>query len=124
MNLANLNDHYILIAYLPNGVYGTVSAATVVSRMRLTLSRLKLRVMVGISGGVSLKSSDIRLGDVVVSKPGRKHGGVIHYDYGKAVQGGQFEPTGILNQPPQSLLTHMSQLQAKQMRRRVWYFIN
>ncbi|KAL4768572.1 nucleoside phosphorylase domain-containing protein [Aspergillus nidulans var. acristatus] len=119
MNLANLNDHYILIAYLSNGVYGTVSAATVVSRMRLTLSRLQLRVMVGISGGVSLKSSDIRLGDVVVSKPGRKHGGVIHYDYGKAVQGGQFEPTGILNQPPQSLLTHMSQLQAKQMRRRV-----
>ncbi|KAL4766371.1 uncharacterized protein BDW70DRAFT_155045 [Aspergillus foveolatus] len=110
-----LNDHYIVIAYLPNGVYGTVSAAIVVSRMRLTFPRLQLGLMVGIGGGVSSKSNDIRLGDVVVSKPGRKHGGVIHYDYGKAVQGGQFEPTGILNQPPQSLPTHMSQLYPKQM---------
>lgn len=61
------------------------------------------------------ESNDIRLGDVVVSKPGGKHGGVIQYDYGKAVQGGQFEPTGVLNQPPQVLLTHLSQLEAKQM---------
>ncbi|KAL3438073.1 hypothetical protein BDV09DRAFT_182992 [Aspergillus tetrazonus] len=110
-----LNGHCIVIAYLPNGVYGTVSAATVVSRICLTFPRLQLGLMAGIGGGVPSKSNDIRLGDVVASKPGRKHGGVIHYDYGKAVQGGRFEPTGILNQPPQSLLTHMSQLQAKQM---------
>lgn len=74
-----LNGHYIVIAYLPNGVYGTVSAATVVSRMRLTFPRLQLGLMVGIGGGVPSKSNDIRLGDVVVSKPGRKHGGVIHF---------------------------------------------
>jgi nucleoside phosphorylase len=52
---------------------------------------------------------------VVVSRPGGRHGGVIQYNYGKAVQAGRFEPTGILNQPPQALLTHMSQLEAKQM---------
>ncbi|RAL07853.1 purine and uridine phosphorylase [Aspergillus homomorphus CBS 101889] len=113
--LGELNGHHIVIAYLPNGVYGTVSAANVVSRMLLTFPRLRFGLMVGVGGGVPSKSNDIRLGDVVVSKPGGKHGGVIQYDYGKAVQGGQFEPTGILNQPPQILLTHMSQLQAKQM---------
>ncbi|KAL4862283.1 hypothetical protein BDV12DRAFT_207322 [Aspergillus spectabilis] len=99
-----LNGHHIVIAYLPNGVHGTVSAAAVVSRMRLTFPRLQFGLMVGIGGGVPSKSNDIRLGDVVVSRPAGKH-----------VQGGQFEPTGILNQPPQALLTHMSQLEAKQM---------
>ncbi|KAL4804178.1 purine and uridine phosphorylase [Aspergillus unguis] len=113
--LGELNGYNIVIAYLPNGIYGTVSAASVVSRMRLTFPRLQFGLMVGIGGGVPTKGNDIRLGDVVVSKPGGKHGGVIQYDYGNAVQGGRFEPTGILNQPPQVLLTHMSRLQAKQM---------
>ncbi|KAI2815696.1 hypothetical protein CBS133816_10781 [Aspergillus niger] len=114
-DFGELNGHHIVIAYLPNGIYGTVSAATVVSRMRLTFPRLQFGLMVGIGGGVPSKSHDIRLGDVVVSTPGGRHGGVIQYDYGKAVQGGQFEPTGMLNQPPQALLTHISQIRAKQM---------
>lgn len=66
-------------------------------------------------GGVPSKSNDIPLGDVVVSKPSGKYGGVIQYDYGKAVQGGQFEPTGFLNQPPSALLTHVSKLEEQQM---------
>ncbi|KAL4947000.1 hypothetical protein BDW69DRAFT_179237 [Aspergillus filifer] len=83
--------------------------------MRLTFPRLQFGLMVGIGGGVPSKSNDIRLGDVVVSKPGGKHGGVMQYNYGKAVQGGQFECTGMLNQPPQALLTHLSRLEAEQM---------
>ncbi|KAE8327612.1 hypothetical protein BDV39DRAFT_175364 [Aspergillus sergii] len=113
--LGELNGHFIVIACLPAGVYGKVSAATVVSRMRLTFPRLQFGLMVGIGGGVPSNSNDIRLGDVVVSKPVGKYSGVIQYDYGKAVQGGQFEPTGALNKPPQALLTHISRLEAKQM---------
>ncbi|KAL4780334.1 putative kinesin light chain [Aspergillus varians] len=115
--LGELNGHKIVIAYLPDGVYGTVSAAAVVSRMCLTFPRLRFGLMVGIAGGVPGKnnSNDIRLGDVVVSKPGGNHSGVIQYDYGKAIQGGQFEPTGILNKPPHTLLAHISRLQAAEM---------
>lgn len=113
--LGELNGHYIVIASLPNGIYGKVSAATVGSRMRSTFPRLQYGLMVGIGGGVPSKSHDIRLGDVVVSKPAGKHSGVIQYDYGKAIQDGQFEAIGTLNKPPQVLLTHMSQLEAKQM---------
>jgi nucleoside phosphorylase/tetratricopeptide (TPR) repeat protein len=113
--LGELNGHHIVIAHLPAGVYGTVSAATVVSRIRSTFPRLQFGLMVGIGGGVPGKNNDIRLGDVVVSKPGRNHSGVMQYDYGKAVEGGEFEPTGTLNKPPQTLLTHMSQLEARQM---------
>ncbi|GFG15670.1 hypothetical protein IFM5058_07569 [Aspergillus udagawae] len=75
-------------------------------------------LMVGIGGGVPSTSNDIRLGDVVVSKPVGRYGGVIQYDYGKAVQGGQSEPTGTLNKPPQTLLTHMAHLESRQMVRR------
>ncbi|KAB8069867.1 hypothetical protein BDV29DRAFT_161039 [Aspergillus leporis] len=113
--VGELNGHYIVIASLPAGVYGTISAATVVSRMRSTFPRLQYGLMVGIGGGVPGKNNDIRLGDVVVSKPVGKYSGVIQYDYGKAVQGGQFKPTGTLNKPPQAFLTHMGQLEAKQM---------
>jgi nucleoside phosphorylase len=114
-DVGELRGHYIVIAYLPNGVYGTVSAAAVVSRMRLTFPRLQYGLMVGIGGGVPSKRNDIRLGDVVVSKPCGEHGGVIQYDYGKAVQGGRFERTGHKNGPPQALLTHMSRCQANWM---------
>ncbi|CBF85153.1 hypothetical protein AN1580.2 [Aspergillus nidulans FGSC A4] len=113
--VGELNGHYIVIACLPAGVYGTVSAATVVSRMRLTFPRLQYGLMVGIGGGVPGRNNDIRLGDVVVSKPVGKYSGVLQYDYGKAVQGGIFEPTGTLNKPPHAFLTHMGQLEAKQM---------
>ncbi|EED16135.1 kinesin, putative [Talaromyces stipitatus ATCC 10500] len=113
--LGELNGHYIVIACLPAGVYGTVSAAAVVSRMHSTFPSLQYGLMVGIGGGVPGENNDIRLGDIVVSKPVGKYSGVIQYDYGKAVQGGQFEPTGTLNKPPQALLTHISQLQAKIM---------
>ncbi|EEA18489.1 conserved hypothetical protein [Talaromyces marneffei ATCC 18224] len=113
--LGELDGHYIVITCLPVGVYGTVAAANVVSRMRSTFPRLQYGLMVGIGGGVPGKNNDIRLGDVVVSKPVGQHGGVIQYDYGKTVKGGKLEPTGALNKPPQTLLTHMSQLEAKRV---------
>ncbi|KAL2823876.1 hypothetical protein BDW59DRAFT_90495 [Aspergillus cavernicola] len=116
--LGELNGHFIVIACLPTGVYGTVSAATVVSYMRSTFTQIKFGLMVGIGGGVPGRSNDIRLGDVVVCKPVGKYSGVIQYDYGKTVQGGQFKLTGSLNKPPQVLLTHMAQLEAKQMTKR------
>ncbi|KAL4973826.1 nucleoside phosphorylase domain-containing protein [Aspergillus desertorum] len=92
-----------------------VSAATVVSHMRSTFTRIEFGLMVGTGGGVPGESNDIRLGDVVISKPEGKYSGVIQYGYGKAVQGRRFEPTGSLNRPPHVLLTHVAQLEAKQM---------
>ncbi|KAL3470095.1 hypothetical protein BJX99DRAFT_264532 [Aspergillus californicus] len=113
--LGELNGHYIVIVILPLGVYGNVAAATAVTAMMSTFRRLQFGIMVGIGGGVPGEQNDIRLGDVVVSKPGPNHSGVIQYDYGKAMQGGQFKQTGTLNKPPRILLTHMNQLKAKHL---------
>jgi hypothetical protein len=46
-----------------------VSASTVASHMVSTYPNIRFGLMVGIGGGVPSKSADIRLGDVVVSKP-------------------------------------------------------
>ncbi|PLB44808.1 hypothetical protein P170DRAFT_267121 [Aspergillus steynii IBT 23096] len=115
--LGSIAGHNVVIAGLPLGSYGTISATRVLSHMRSTFPRLEVGLMVGIGGGVPSKSHDIRLGDVVVSKPTGSCSGVVQYDAGKALQGGRFELTGTLNQPPQLLLTHLSLLQAEMMAR-------
>ncbi|KAK9485193.1 hypothetical protein V1527DRAFT_452484 [Lipomyces starkeyi] len=61
------------------------------------------------------RDAGIRLGDVVVSRPTNVHGGVVQYDYGKALSGGGFQPTGMLNRPPQILLTALAKLQASHL---------
>jgi hypothetical protein len=73
--------------------------------------------MVGIGGGVPSKAADVRLGDIVVSKPIGKFGGVKQYDLGKSIGEVHLKQTGMLNQPPSILLTAASQLESKGMRK-------
>ena len=113
--LGRIRAHNIVIACLPSGVYGTTSAATVANQMLFTFKSIRFGLMVGIGGGAPSKKADIRLGDVVVSKPTGDFGGVVQYDFGKTVGQGVFERTGRLNRPPQILLTAIARLQADQM---------
>lgn len=93
--LGRIRAHNVVIACLPSGVYGTTSAATVATQMLSTFRSIRFGLMVGIGGGVPSKEADIRLGDVVVSKPTRDFGGVVQYDFGKTVENGHFERTGV-----------------------------
>jgi nucleoside phosphorylase len=114
--LGRIGGHNIAIACLPAGVTGTISAAKVATQMLSSFKGLKFGLMVGIGGGVPSEDNDIRLGDVVVSKPTDTFGGVIQYDFGKTVQDGHFKRTGSLNRPPDVLLTALANLQARHMR--------
>ncbi|OJJ82646.1 uncharacterized protein ASPGLDRAFT_67545 [Aspergillus glaucus CBS 516.65] len=58
---------------------------------------IRFGLMVGVKGVVLSRNTDIRLGDIVVSKPMDTHGGVVQYDYGKALDGGYFQQTRMLN---------------------------
>ncbi|EED12026.1 endonuclease/reverse transcriptase, putative [Talaromyces stipitatus ATCC 10500] len=58
---------------------------------------------ISIGGGLPSNKNDIRLGDVIVSKPDGQYGGVVQYDLGKWTADG-FERTGSLNAPPERLL--------------------
>jgi len=72
---------------------------------------------VGIGGGVPGKEADIRLGDIVVSQPGKGHGGVVQYDFGASIPSG-IERRGFLNAPPPILLAAVTKLRANQDRGR------
>jgi nucleoside phosphorylase len=71
--------------------------------------------MVGVGGGVPREKPDIRLGDIVVSKPSDTSSGVIQYDYGKTLQTGRFYRTGSLNKPPPLLLKAIAQMESDYM---------
>lgn len=105
-------EHNVAIASLPFGRYGTTSAATVATHMLSSFPNIKFGLMVGIGGGIPSDDNDIRLGDVVVSKPEGTFGGVRQYNSGKATTHG-FEERGQLNSPPQVLLNAMGALVSK-----------
>lgn len=114
--LGRIHAHNVVIACLPCGVYGTTSATAVAAQMRYSFESIRFFLMVGIGGGAPSKKNDIRLGDVVVSKPTITLGGVIQYDFGKALSGGLFERIGALNKPPPVHLSAISKLQATYLR--------
>ncbi|GKZ55137.1 hypothetical protein AnigIFM49718_011492 [Aspergillus niger] len=109
------HGHRVVLACLPSGVYGTNSAAVIATEVRIRFPSLRFGLMVGVGGGV--RDAGVQLGDVVVSKPSREYGGVIQYDYGKAIDGGEWEHTGMLNKPPTVLLTAISRLQAAHLQK-------
>ena len=105
--------HNVVMGCLPIEQLGESSAAAVASEMFSTFPSLRLALLVGVGGGVWSEDNDVRLGDVVVSQPNRvkRHGGVIQYDYGKAVQGRDFELMGTLNLPQPLLLSALGKVQ-------------
>lgn len=97
--LGQLTGHNVVIGSLPLGSQGTVSAATVAMNLARTFVNIKLRLLVGIAGGVPSSTNDIRLGDVVVSTPSGTFGGVVEYDLGKQTTAG-FVRKGFLGASP------------------------
>ena len=78
--LGKIQNHNVVIACLPAGVYGLTPAATVAKDMLRTFKSIRFGLMVGIGGGAPSSNHDIRLGDIVVSQPSGTSGGVIQYD--------------------------------------------
>lgn len=101
--LGSINNHNVVIAGLPSA--GNCPAATVIAQMRMTFPNLRYGLLVGIGGGVPVRTENgmIRLGHVVVSHPAGIYSGAVQYDHGKAKEG-YFERTGVIAPPPPTLL--------------------
>jgi nucleoside phosphorylase len=112
--LGRIGKHNVVIAGLPNGRYGNTSATVVAMQLIAGFKSIRFGLMVGIGGGVPNSDTDIRLGDIVVSKPTGMYGGVVQYDYGKALNR-CFKRTGMLNQPPSLILTALTKLQSNHL---------
>ncbi|OTA00436.1 hypothetical protein A9Z42_0000240 [Trichoderma parareesei] len=106
----SIGKHNVVIACLPMGLTGTVSAASVATRMVATFVNVKVGLMVGIGGG--MPQNNVRLGDVVISCPKGKSPGVVQWDAGKALSGGVFQRKGSLNKPPTAMLAALSNLES------------
>lgn len=109
--LGEIRSHNVALVCLPAGQMGNNAAATVASQMRVTFPAISFWLMVGIGGGAPSPEHDIRLGDVVVSRPGKNDAGVIQYDFGRTIEAGRFVRSGTLNAPPAILLNAVSALQ-------------
>lgn len=111
-----VSKHNVVIASLPAGQYGLVSAANTAGGMRSSLPHIRIGLLVGIGAGIPDKH-DILLGDVVVSNPDGTNGGVVQYDFykGKGDNDSSYlkERKGFLSSPPQALLSALSAIQAK-----------
>lgn len=99
-SLGQIAGHKVVLTCLISA--GTNHAGSAALHMQYTFERLQFILMVGIGGGIPNLSTgkDVRLGDVVVSMPAGRHGGVIQFDSGKLIQDKDFLATGSLKAPP------------------------
>ncbi|KAI1328085.1 nucleoside phosphorylase domain-containing protein [Xylariaceae sp. FL0255] len=96
-SFGRIAQHNVVLAWLPAGATGTTSAAVVAAQFRTTFPSTQYGLLAGVGGGAPNKKTNIRLGDVVVSKPAGRFGGV----------------TGSLNKPPRVLLSALASLETK-----------
>jgi nucleoside phosphorylase len=141
--LGSIGAHNVVIACLPSGVQGATPAATVATDMQHTFRGVRVGLFVGVSSGSPSDEDDVRLGDVVISRPTNDAGGVIQYLRERRaacekrketrtdeIGGGssdddivsssssssfRFVRKSCLNAPPRVLLTAMASLEAEHM---------
>ncbi|GAB1195455.1 hypothetical protein APSETT444_004714 [Aspergillus pseudonomiae] len=110
--LGRIGKHNVVAACLPDGEYGTSSAADVASNMKRSFPAVTFCLLVGIGGGVPSRNHDIRLGDIVVSTPTGPYSGVLAYDLVKTFESGNFRLNGCLAPPPRHLRSAISGLKS------------
>jgi nucleoside phosphorylase len=112
--LGRISEHNIVIAVLLE--IGNNTTATVVTQLLNDFTSVRFGLLVGIGGGIPGEDDDIRLGDVVISKPTKDFGGVVQFDMGKIYTNKRFERTGSLKKPPAVLMANISKLEAQYRR--------
>ena len=115
--LGRLGKHNIVIAVLPDGEYGTASAAGVATTMLHSFPNIRMGLMVGIGGGAPSTKHDIHLSNIMVSAPRDSEGGVLQYDFNKTIQEQAFQHTRFLNQPPTILHSAVTGIRAQHKRK-------
>ncbi|KAM5476154.1 hypothetical protein MauCBS54593_000839 [Microsporum audouinii] len=105
--LGSLQGHNVVVAYPNSRVCGKTSVADVAAQLHASYTSVRFNLMVGIAGGVPDTKEDIRLGDVVVSKPTAGWPGVVQDDVNRGRTEDQFDRSRALDQSTPLLLTAM-----------------
>lgn len=108
----SINGHNVVIACLPPGLPGKVSASKLVQPLSQSFPKLKIHLFVGIGGGVPREpppdnpENDIHLGDVVIGWAERTGvPGVVQWDLLRYLEDGNTEPLSMLDKPDRRLVT-------------------
>ena len=75
--LGRVGKHKVVIAVLPDKEYGIAAAVSVARDMLHSFPNVRIGLMVSIGGGAPSQKHNIRLGDIVVSAPCNRKGGVL-----------------------------------------------
>ncbi|KAK6497864.1 hypothetical protein TWF481_012263 [Arthrobotrys musiformis] len=112
--LGRIGYHNVVVTAM-HGI-GNNYAAAVVTQLTNDFKSVQFGLLVGMGGGIpNLPQDDIRLGDVVVSKPTKEFGGAVQFDRGKTHPDSRFERTGHLNKPSWFLRSNLEKLIAKHL---------
>jgi len=113
----SMGGHNIVIACLPPAQPGLVSASRLVVPMSRSFPNLKIYLFVGIGGGVPHSppcenaEDDIHLGDVVVGySEAIGAPAVVQWDFGRRLEGDNYENTSNLNKPDRRLLSALGSI--------------
>ncbi|KDN60488.1 putative null [Colletotrichum sublineola] len=74
-----------------------LGTAVVARDMLHSFPNIRVGLMVGIRGGALTPEYNIRLGDIVISRPRDGKSSVLQYDFSKTIQSQAFQQTGFLN---------------------------
>ncbi len=106
-----VGPHNVILACLPAGVTGTISAVKVADQILLSFKGMRFGLIIEIGGGVPSEENDIRFKNVILSKLIATFGGIIQYDFKKTVQDGRFKRIDSLNRLSDVFLGAVSNLQ-------------
>ncbi|CAD0087219.1 unnamed protein product [Aureobasidium mustum] len=106
--LGSMCGHNVVIA--PSRMAGPSPRATAAQSMIRSFPDIRFCLLVGIGSGIPTDGRDIRLGDVIVSKPSAEHGGVVQINITTRQK---FSPIGTLGSPSSLLLQAIGLLQAR-----------
>ena len=113
--LGSINGHNIVIACMPDGQPGGISASQLVAPLKRSFPKLQIHLFVGIGGGVprsipsSTSETEIFLGDVVMGWPQETGApAVVQYDFGRALVGGNFEVLSALDKLSRQVLNALT----------------
>jgi len=116
----SINGHNVVIACLPPGQPGTVSAARLIQPLSRSFPNMRMHLLVGIGGGVPYNppldapEKDIHLGDVVVGWADETGApAVVQYDLVRREEGGITSSLCILDKPHWRLLDALGHLLAR-----------
>ncbi|XHG06576.1 hypothetical protein AWENTII_009765 [Aspergillus wentii] len=110
-----IGQHNVVLCYMPG--MGIGNAASVASSLRVSYTKIKLALVVGICGGVPFPSggkAEIFLGDIIVSDS------VIQYDFGRQYPDGFQRKADVketLGRPIREIRTLLSALQTRRTRK-------